>query len=196
MNRSRTKGTSTNRVPYGLLVIVISIAIALSVFSYLYFLSATSQIDNIVRDDLRRQNRAEALHVSEALSSELRVIVTNTFTAADAPLIRGSDVERGEQPINSRQEATGYLTDRYLWIDENGKTIWSTTFLNSTEYQLYKGFDVSSRPYFANPARTYEPYFSPVLQSPVDKSLRMFISYPIFAEAQARKLRRIWKCHR
>ena len=51
--------------------------------------------------------------------------------------------------------------------------------MNDTEFNLYSGYDVSQRPYFSIPAQTGKPYLSPVVQSPVDKSQRMFISYPI-----------------
>jgi signal transduction histidine kinase len=79
------------------------------------------------------------------------------------------------------------LTDRFFWLDASGKTIWSSAFMNNPkEYKQYRGFDVSDRPYFVEVARTNEPYFGPVIKSPIDNSQRMFISYPVFVDGSFR----------
>jgi signal transduction histidine kinase len=57
---------------------------------------------------------------------------------------------------------------------------------NRKEYEQYRGFDVSDRPYFVEVARTNKPYFGPVIKSPIDNSQRMFISYPVFVDESFR----------
>lgn len=165
----------------GLLAIIIAVGVTLSIFSYLYFLSVSEQINETVKTDLRRQSRTEAFHLDKILENNIAIVVGHALTAANSPLIQAGDVEKGSTVINNRQAITGDVTDRYFWLDKQGKTIWSTTFTNSTERELYQGFDVSDRPYFTNPSQTGQPYFSPVVQSLVDKSQRVFFSYPILS---------------
>jgi signal transduction histidine kinase len=167
------------------LSVVIAISVMLSFFSYAYSLSVSEQINETMTDELRRQARAEAFHLGKLLENNIAIVVGHTRTAANSPPIIAGDVERGSVAINSRQEITSDVTDRYFWLDTQGRTAWSSAFTNSTERELYQGFDVSDRPYFVNPAETGHPYFSPVIISPVDKSQRVFFSYPIFAELDA-----------
>ena len=166
----------------GLLAIIVGVGISLSVFSYLYFLSVSEQINETVRTDLRRQARTEAFHLDKILENNIAIVVGHVRTAANSPLILAADIEKGGTVISNRQAITGDVTDRYFWLDKQGRTIWSTAFTNSTERELYQGFDVSDRPYFTNPSQTGQPYFSPILQSPVDKSQRVFFSSPILKE--------------
>jgi signal transduction histidine kinase len=165
-----------------LLAIIVSVGISLSVFSYLYFLSVSEQINETVRTDLRRQARTEAFHLDKILENNIAIVVGHVRTAASSPLILAADIEKGGTVISNRQAITGDVTDRYLWLDKQGRTIWSTASTNSTERELYQGFDVSDRPYFTIPSQTGQPYFSPILQSPVDKSQRVFFSYPILTD--------------
>jgi signal transduction histidine kinase len=162
-----------------MLLIILVIAAGLSAISYSYFVSISAKIDDTVRDDLRRQARIEAFQVTESLKREIQGVANNVDTAASRLAIITGDLENGADFINGRQQSTAEITDRYFWLDKDGKTVWSSAFAgNQEEYDQYKGFDVSDRPYFAHPASTNEPYLSPVIQSP-DDSQRMFISYPI-----------------
>ena len=166
-----------------MLIIIIGAAVILSVVSLTYFQSVSQHIDKTVRDDLRRQARIEAFQVAELLEEKLQAVATNVRTAAEAPAIRNGELERGGDAVNARQHNTEEITDRYIWLDQSGKTIWSSAFEgNRSQFELYSGFDVSDRPYFVNPAQTGKPYLSPIVVSPVDKSERMFIAYPIFGE--------------
>src|SRR6185503_4323932 len=125
--------------------------------------------------------RAEAFHLDKILENNIAIVVGHALTAANSPLIIAGDVEKGSTVINDRQSITGDVTDRYFWLDKQGKTVWSSAFTNGTERELYQGFDVSDRPYFTNPLQTGQPNFSPIIQSPVDKSQRVFFSYPILS---------------
>jgi signal transduction histidine kinase len=178
-------GSSKRTSGFILLFIIIAAAVVLSLVSLTYFQSVSQQIDKTIRDDLRRQARIEAFHVSELLEEKLQVVTTNVRTAAEAPAIKQGELERGGDVVNARQHNTEEMTDRYFWLDESGKTLWSSAFEgNRSEFELYSGFDVSSRPYFVNPAETGKPYLSPVIVSLADKSQRMFIAYPIFGVSE------------
>ena len=174
-------GVRKNKAPsFVLLFAVVGVAVVLSLASYSYFQSVSQQIDATVREDLRRQARIEAFQVTQLLQDKIQTVATNTRTAAQAPAIINGELERGGDVVNARQHNTEEITDRYIWINKDGKTVWSSAFeMNNTEFNLYSGYDVSQRPYFSIPAQTGKPYLSPVIQSPVDKSQRMFIAYPI-----------------
>jgi signal transduction histidine kinase len=168
-----------------MLSVTIAISVTVSLFSYAYFLSVSEQINETMTDELRRQARAEAFHVGKLLENNIAIVVGHTRTMAASPLVIESDLERAYIAIDNRQRITSDLTDRYFWLDSEGKTTWSSAFTNVTERELYQGFDVSDRPYFVNPAQTYQPYFSPVVMSPVDGSQRVFFSYPVLQESEA-----------
>lgn len=167
-------------VQFPLLLVIIAIGIVLSVVSYTYFLSISSKIDETVRNDLKRQARIEAFQITELLEDEIQVVSTNAMNAANRVAILKGEIEGGADIVNSAQQSTVEITDRYLWLDQDGKVVWSSAFAgNPQEFALYNGFDVSDRPYFVRPAASKGPYLSPVIQSPVDKSQRMFIAYPV-----------------
>jgi len=175
-----TESKKRKSVYFPLLLAIIAIGIVLSVVSYTYFLSISSKIDETVRNDLKRQARIEAFQNAQLLESEIQVVSTNAMNTAGRVAILNGEFEEGADSINAAQQSTLEITDRYFWLNQNGKVIWSSAFVgNPEEYDLYKGFDVSDRPYFVNPASNKTPYLSPVIQSPVDKSQRMFIAYPI-----------------
>lgn len=165
----------------GLLSIIVAVGVTLSFFSYAYFLSVSDQINETVRTDLRRQTRAEVFHLDKLLENNIAIVIGHTLTAANSPPIVAGDEVKGNMVINNRQAITGDVTDRYFWLDKQGKTVWSSAFTNATERDLYQGYDVSDRPYFTNPSQTGQPYFSPIVQSPVDRTQRVFFSYPILS---------------
>ncbi len=171
-------GVRKNKAPsFVLLFAVVGVAVVLSLASFSYFQSVSQQIDATVREDLRRQARIEAFQVTQLLQDKIQTVATNARTAAQASAIINGELERGADVVNARQHNTEEITDRYIWINKDGKTVWSSAFeMNNTEFNLYSGYDVSQRPYFSIPAQTGKPYLSPVVQSPVDKSQRMFIA--------------------
>ena len=177
--RSLANSNKQKLVQYPLLFVVIAIGIILSIFSYNYFLSISNKIDETIRDDIRRQARTEAFYITEILEKEIQVVDTNVMIASNIPAVVNGELSEGAEIINARQQSTHELTDRYFWLDESGKTVWSSAFANNPEeYEEFKGFDVSDRPYFENPANTKAPYLSPVVLG-LDGSQRMLIAYPI-----------------
>jgi signal transduction histidine kinase len=96
----------------------------------------------------------------------------------DAPAIQNNEFQRSQVIINNRQNHTNDLTDFYMWLDQRGKIVWISN-MNSTTYQMYKGFDLSYRPYFTVPRDTLTPYYSSLTN---DKIPRLYISYPILSK--------------
>jgi signal transduction histidine kinase len=183
---TRSRGPR-NFSTYTLLGIVVAVAIVLSLVSYFYFASISNRIGDTVRNGLRQHSKNEAFHLCEILERQVQFIVSSVDIAVNSPSIQSGRVEQGSEVINLAQQRTSSLTDRFFWLDASGKTMWSSAFMNNPkEYEQYRGFDVSDRPYFVEVARTNKPYFGPVIKSPVDNSQRMFISYPVFVDGSFR----------
>ncbi len=178
---------SRNFNTYTLLGIVVAVAVVLSLVSYFYFVSVSNEIEDTIRNDLRQHSKNEAFHLSELLEKQIQFVASSLDIAVNSPSIQSGKVEQGSEVINLVQLRTPSLTDRFFWIDASGKTIWSSAFMNNPEeYEQYRGFDVSDRPYFVEVARTNKPYFGPVIKSLIDNSQRMFISYPVFVDGSFR----------
>jgi signal transduction histidine kinase len=65
-----------------------------------------------------------------------------------------------------------------MWLDDEGKIVWISN-LNDSDFQRYKGTDLSYREYYSVPKETGEAYYSSVIDSN-DNISRLYISYPIF----------------
>jgi len=163
---------------FSLLLVILAFAAILSAVSYANSLATIDRISEDVRDDVRRDAGIQAFHLRELLENRIGIVNLNAETTANLTIIKSGDVGRGADIINARQEVTSEITDRYLWLDERGRTVWSSAFTSEVERALYGGFDASDRPYFVNPANTGEPYYSPVVVSP-DGAQRLFLSHPI-----------------
>jgi signal transduction histidine kinase len=163
---------------FSLLIVMAALATILSALAYANSLATIDQISEDVKDDVRRIARIEAFHLRELLENRIGIVNLGAETAANLTIIKSGDIMRGADVINARQDVTGEITDRYLWLDDQGRTVWSTAFTSEVERALYRGFDASDRPYFVNPANTGEPYYSPVIMSP-DGAQRLFLSHPI-----------------
>jgi signal transduction histidine kinase len=179
---------SRNFSTYTLLGIVVAVAIVLSLVSYFYFVSVSNEIEDTIRNGLRQHSENEAFQLCEILEKQIQFTVSSVDIAVNSPSIQRGKVEQGSEVINLAQQRTSSLTDRFFWLDASGKTIWSSAFMNNPEeYEQYRGFDVSDRPYFVEVARANKPYFGPVIKSPIDNnSQRMFISYPVFVDESFR----------
>ena len=80
--------------------------------------------------------------------------------------------------FNSAKNYSESWVEFYAWLDSDGKLVWSSN-LNETVYKKYRGTDLSLRPYFSEPKKTHEPYFSSVIEKTVDNVPRLFLSVPI-----------------
>jgi signal transduction histidine kinase len=159
------------------------VAALLSFISYFYFVSVSDEIEDTIRDDLRQHSTNEAFHLSELLETQIQFVASSVDIAVNSQSVQSGILEEGSEVVNLAQQRTLQLTDRYFWLDANGKTLWSSAFMNNpAEYEQYKGFDVSDRPYFSEVVSTHNPYFSPVTKSLLDDSQRMFISYPVMVD--------------
>ena len=163
-----------------ILIIIATVAIALSIISFQYSSLISKDIVNIASEELRSQARIEVHDFAQILANRLESIIPLLQTLADSPAIQNNEFRRAQTIIDYRKNYTDDLTDFYMWLDKDGKIIWISN-INSTAYQRYKGFDLSYRPYFTVPKNINTAYYSSIIESN-DKIPRLYISYPILSK--------------
>jgi signal transduction histidine kinase len=157
-----------------------ALAVIFLVISYQYSNSTSDRIVDIASQEIKSNARIEVHDLSQILANRLKTITVIIQTLTDAPAVQNNESQRAQVIINNRQNHTNDLTDFYMWLDHDGKIVWISN-MNSTTYQLYKGFDLSYRPYFTVPRDTHRPYYSGLIESN-DKVPRLYISYPILSK--------------
>ena len=163
-----------------ILIIIATVAIALSIFSFQYSSLISKDIVNIASEEMRSQARIQVHDFAQILANRLESIIPLLQTLADSPAIQNNEFRRAQTIIDSRNNYTDDLTDFYMWLDKDGKIVWISN-INSTAYQRYKGFDLSYRPYFTVPKNINTAYYSSIIESN-DKIPRLYISYPILSK--------------
>ena len=159
------------------LVFVISVAVLLSILSYQYAVSNSNRIIQIASEDIRSNARIETSDLSRSLTNVLDSVTSNLYILAKAPTIQSNEFQRAQVLMNIADDSASRLVDFYMWLDQNGKIIWISN-INQTNYQKYKGFDLSYRSYFSIPKQTHAAYYSTTIESN-DKIPRLYLSYPI-----------------
>ena len=159
---------------------IAAIAVILSVISYQNFTHMSERIINIAAEEIRSNAQIQAYDLSKILENRLQSTTTLLQTLADSPAVQNNEFKRAQAVINSRQNYTNELTDFYMWLDKDGKIVW-ISYMNTTAYQKYKGFDLSYRPYYSVPKNINSAYYSSVIESN-DKVPRLYISYPILSK--------------
>jgi signal transduction histidine kinase len=163
-----------------ILVIIATVAVALSILSYHYSSLISNNIVNIASQELRSQARIQVHDFAQILANRLESIIPLLQTLADAPAIQNNEFRRAQTIIDYRKNYTNDLTDFYMWLDKDGKIVWISN-INSTAYPRYKGFDLSYMPYFTFPKSINTAYYSNIIESN-DKIPRLYISYPILSK--------------
>ena len=124
------------------LVFVISVAVLLSILSYQYAVSNSNRIIQIASEDIRSNARIETSDLSRSLTNVLDSVTSNLYILAKAPTIQSNEFQRAQVLMNIADDSASRLVDFYMWLDQNGKIIWISN-INQTNYQKYKGFDLS-----------------------------------------------------
>ncbi len=174
-------GRSSSEKQAAVFIVIAASAIILSIVSYQYYLTTAREIGRVVSTDIQKQTRAESFYLSRLLESRIGLVDNSLATLAVSPAIVGGDELGARNAINKRQLHTSDISDRYVWLDSAGKTVWSSGFQNEDEYIQYKGADVSFRQYFIEPRDTGRPYYSTVIDS-LDGVPRLFLSRPVLLQ--------------
>ncbi|MEW6605628.1 MAG: ATP-binding protein [Thermoproteota archaeon] len=163
------------------ILIVFAAVVSMAVASYSYSSYVASAIERNALEAVHENSRIETHDLSEILKVRMESVMTNLKIIANSSSVHAQDVPRARLTIEAVQESTGDMTDSYLWLDNEGRLVWSSSFTNATLYQQFLGADRSDRPYFQVPRQTLEPYITSVLVS-LDGSPRFFISQPVLSE--------------
>ncbi|MGA6990449.1 MAG: sensor histidine kinase, partial [Nitrososphaeraceae archaeon] len=176
MDRPSYRNYTTTAV---LLIIGIS-AVLLGIAFNIYQNSLSNELLNQAATDIRSNAEIEVHTISEILERSVDAVTDNLELIAEAPSIRNNDTSALDL-INLGQDISANLTDFYMWLDAEGKIVWISN-LNESNYQRYKGTDLSYREYFSVPKETSEAYYSSAIDSN-DNISRLYISYPIINDS-------------
>ena len=149
----------------------------LSVYSYQYYTFTSAQISDIALQEIKTNSQIQVHDLSQILSNKFESISNLLQVLADSPAIHNNEYKRAHTIIDIRQQYSNQLTDFYMWLDKNGKMVWVSN-ISQSDYQKYKGTDLSYRPYFSVPRDTHTAYYSSLIESN-DKIPRLYISYPV-----------------
>jgi signal transduction histidine kinase len=169
--------TNRNRTTTVMLLIIGTTAIVMGIAFSIYQNSLSNEILNQAATDIRSNAEIEAHSISEILEKSVDAIADSLELISEAPSIQNNSTSAFNL-INLGQDISFNLTDFYMWLDEEGKIVWISN-LSDSNYQRYKGTDLSYREYYSVPKETGEAYYSSIIDSN-DNVSRLFISYPIF----------------
>ena len=173
-NNARIPLSKTNST---ILIAIAVVAILLSVYSYQYYTFTSAQISDIALQEIKTNSQIQVHDLSQILSNKFESISNLLQVLADSPAIHNNEYKRASTIIDIRQQYSNQLTDFYMWLDKNGKMVWLSN-ISQSDYQKYKGTDLSYRPYFSVPRDTHTAYYSSLIESN-DKIPRLYISYPV-----------------
>ena len=169
--------TNRNRTTTVMLLIIGTIAIVMGIAFSIYQNSLSNEILNQAATDIRSNAEIEAHSISEILEKSVDAIADNLELISEAHSIQNNSPSAFNL-INLGQDISFNLTDFYMWLDDEGKIVWISN-LNDSNYQRFKGTDLSYREYYSVPRETGEAYYSSIIDSN-DNVSRLYISYPIF----------------
>jgi signal transduction histidine kinase len=161
-----------------ILLIIGTTAIVLGTAYNMYQNSLSDEILNQAATDIRSNAEIEVHAISEILEKSVDAITDNLELIAEAPSIKSNDTSAFSL-INLGQDISANLTDFYMWLDAEGRIVWISN-INESNYQRYKGTDLSYREYFSMPKQSGGVHYSSVIDSN-DNVSRLYISYPIFS---------------
>ncbi|HEU4605096.1 MAG TPA: cache domain-containing protein, partial [Nitrososphaera sp.] len=169
--------TKFSKNSIALLVLTGAIAVSLSLVSFQYSIFTSGEILKIAAEDIRFNAKIQAHDLESVLENKIETVSTNLQVVANSRPAQTNEFERGQTLFNAAQDSTANLTNFYLWLDSEGKLLWSSN-INQTAYERFKGTDLSHRPYFIEAKNRQDVYYSSAIDSN-DNITRIYISYPI-----------------
>lgn len=160
------------------LSVIIVTAVSLGTVMYLYYSFSSNEIINIASQDVRSNAQIESYDFARILENKIGTISTSLGIIANAPAVQNGEEIEARVLFDSAKNHSEPWVEFYAWLDPDGKLVWSSN-LNETGYKKYRGTDLSLRPYFSEPKRTHELYYSSVIEKTVDNVPRLFVSLPI-----------------
>jgi signal transduction histidine kinase len=168
-----------SRNSIALIIVIGAVAAILSVISYQFSTHNANEILDIASDDIRSNANIQSHDLSSIVEQELDKVTAILKTLASAPAIQNSEIQRGRDIINLRQETTSNITDGYFWLDKDGKLVWSSKFVNNQSlYEQFNGTNLGDQLYFNIPRTTETTYYSSVIES-IEGDPTIYVSMPV-----------------
>jgi signal transduction histidine kinase len=169
-----------------IIAIIIAIAVSLSLISFQYSQYSAAQIEEISIRDTTSNAEIQAYNLGNALTNKLDDITSLLQIMSGSRSLQEGDLSRAASVFNEAQLATSDLVDFYMWLDKDGRVVWISN-INQTEYEQYRGLDLSYRLYFSEPKATHNVYYSNVVDSN-DRINRLYVSYPLVGKNMSAQL--------
>ena len=169
-----------------IIAIIIAIAVSLSLISFQYSQYSAAQIEEISIRDTTSNAEIQAYNLGNALTNKLDDIASLLQIMSGSRSLQEGDLSRAASVFNEAQLATSDLVDFYMWLDKDGRVVWISN-INQTEYEQYRGLDLSYRLYFSEPKATHNVYYSSVVDSN-DRINRLYVSYPLVGKNMSAQL--------
>jgi signal transduction histidine kinase len=154
----------------------------LSLTSYEYSQIASTRIQDLGAQEARGNAQIQAHDLASVLERETEAVSNNLQLLSSANALRNQDVPKAMPLLSQAQNTTKEITLAYGWLDQDGKSLWSTSYSNKTLEQLYRGGNFSTLDTFQKTKETQSPYYSTAFVA-IDKVQRLQIGYPILADA-------------
>jgi signal transduction histidine kinase len=168
--------TRLSRNSIALLALTGAIAVSLSLVSFQYSSFTSSEILKIAAEDIRSNAKIQAHDLERIMVNRLDSIAGKLQIISNAPAVQNNELE-GRAMFDAGQEASGDLTDFYMWLDSEGRLVWLSN-MNQTTYETFSGTDLSERPYFIEAKDRLDTYYSSAIDSN-DNVVRLYVSHPI-----------------
>ncbi|HEX7033977.1 MAG TPA: sensor histidine kinase [Nitrososphaera sp.] len=163
-----------------------TIAVSLSIISFQYSNFTSDEILRIAADDIRSNARIEAHDLENVFVNRIESVSSNLQIISSARSVQNNQSERARILFDVAQNATGDLTNFYMWLDREGRMLWLSN-INQTAFQEFRGTDLSQRSYFIESKNEHESYYSSAIDSN-DNITRIYISHPIITEENGKFL--------
>jgi signal transduction histidine kinase len=164
-----------------LLAAIIAVAVLLSLISSQFSEYTAMKIEDISVRDIHSNAQIQVHDLSNSLSNRMTDVTNNLKILSNLPTVQGKEFEKAKSAINVAKSATSELVDFYMWLDRDGRIVWISN-LNQTQYETYRGQDLSYRLYFEIPRENHQAFYSSVTESN-DEINRLYISYPVLHNA-------------
>ncbi len=162
-----------------LLALTAAIAVSLSIISFQYSGFTSDEILKIAAEDIRSNARIQAHDLENAFVNRIESVSSNLQIISSARSVQNNEFERARMLFDAAQDATGDLTNFYMWLDRDGKMVWLSN-INQTAFREFGGTDLSQRSYFIESKNKHESYYSSALDSN-DNIARIYISNPVIS---------------
>jgi hypothetical protein len=144
---------------FWLVSLIILIAAALSLASFLTFNYASANIRSSAINQIHSNAQTEASDMSNIISQKIEEVITNLQVISASSSIPSQNFTGVDQLLQAAQNSTRESTQAYLWMNATGIPVADS---NRTFLSLSKNLsiDAVNQPYFVVPMNTGNIYFA------------------------------------